>query len=38
VGAHDAPSRLDVAAKLAARLPAARCVVIAGAGHLPNLD
>jgi pimeloyl-ACP methyl ester carboxylesterase len=38
VGAHDAPSRLNAAAQLAARLPAARLVVIADAGHLPNLD
>jgi pimeloyl-ACP methyl ester carboxylesterase len=37
-GALDLPSRRQVAAQLAARLPNAELAVIARAGHLPNLD
>jgi pimeloyl-ACP methyl ester carboxylesterase len=37
-GEHDLPSRLRAAHRLRVRLPAARHAVIAGAGHLPNLD
>jgi len=37
-GEHDSPSRRDAARQLAARLPQAELAVVAGAGHLPNLD
>jgi 3-oxoadipate enol-lactonase len=37
-GELDLPSRRQAARELAARLPEAELAVIAGAGHLPNLD
>jgi pimeloyl-ACP methyl ester carboxylesterase len=37
-GAHDLASRRLAARQLAARLPDTELAVIAGAGHLPNLD
>lgn len=37
-GEHDLQSRLDAAADLALALPTATRAVVAGAGHLPNLD
>jgi pimeloyl-ACP methyl ester carboxylesterase len=38
VGEHDSASRAQAAQFLCAQLPQAQCVVIADAGHLPNLD
>jgi pimeloyl-ACP methyl ester carboxylesterase len=37
-GAHDLPARVRAADALAAVLPAAGRAIVAGAGHLPNLD
>jgi pimeloyl-[acyl-carrier protein] methyl ester esterase len=37
-GEYDLPSRRQAARQLIARLPDAELAVIAGAGHLPNLD
>jgi len=37
-GEYDLPTRVQSAARLCAQLPRAQRTVIAGAGHLPNLD